>query len=140
MAIVPTAEQFEAFANGTREGEIVMVNLLKFPSAEGDGDRGADGDGGEPAANSAEYRRYTDKAMAMVKARGGHVVWMGKPEHVVIGDPSDEWDLVILVSYPSRAAFLDMVANPDYQQAHKHRERGLERSALIACQPLDVGR
>ena len=138
MAIVPTAEQFKAFATGTREGEIVMINLLKFPA--GDDADGDDGGGGERADRGAEYRRYTDKALAMVEARGGHVVWMGKPEHVVIGDPSDEWDLVVLVSYPNRAAFLDMVANPDYRQAHEHRERGLERSALIACEPLDLRR
>ncbi|HUO49090.1 MAG TPA: DUF1330 domain-containing protein [Acidimicrobiales bacterium] len=134
MAVLPTAEQFEAFANGARDGEIVMINLLKFPPADGGA---ADGAGDED--RGAEYRRYTDKALAMVRERGGHVVWMGKPEHVVIGEPSDEWDLVVLVSYPNRAAFLDMVANPDYRQAHKHRERGLERSALIACQPLDAG-
>ena len=30
MAITPTREQFTEFAHGTREGEVVMINLLHF--------------------------------------------------------------------------------------------------------------
>jgi hypothetical protein len=30
-------------------------------------------------------------------------------------------------------AFLDMTASPAYQEAHKHREAGLERQLLICC-------
>jgi hypothetical protein len=40
------------------------------------------------------------------------------------------------VSYPSRAAFIDMVTSPSYGEAHQHRERGLDRTVLLACQPL----
>jgi len=73
----------------------------------------------------------------MVEARGGRVVWTGRPEHVLIGDPAaDAWDLVALVSYPSRSAFIDMVTSPTYGEAHTHRERGLDRTVLLACEPV----
>ena len=73
----------------------------------------------------------------MVEARGGRVIWTGRPEHVLIGDPAaDDWDLVALVSYPSRAAFVDMVTSPNYEAAHTHRERGLDRTVLLACEPV----
>ena len=73
----------------------------------------------------------------MVEARGGKVIWTGRPEHVLIGDPAaDAWDLVALVSYPSRAAFVDMVTSPNYEEAHTDRERGLDRTVLLACEPL----
>ena len=73
----------------------------------------------------------------MVEARGGKVIWTGRPEHVLIGDSdADEWDLVALVSYPSRSAFIEMVTSPNYEQAHTHRERGLDRTVLLACEPL----
>ena len=73
----------------------------------------------------------------MVEARGGRVIWTGRPEHVLIGDPAgDDWDLVALVSYPSRAAFIDMVTSPKYEEAHTDRERGLDRTVLLACEPL----
>ena len=41
MAITPTREQFTEFAHGTREGEVVMINLLHFArpeEGEGSGD------------------------------------------------------------------------------------------------------
>jgi uncharacterized protein (DUF1330 family) len=73
----------------------------------------------------------------MVEARGGRVLWTGRPEHVLIGDShADDWDLVALVSYPSRSAFIDMVTSPSYEKAHTHRERGLDRTVLLACEPL----
>ncbi len=128
MAITPSREQFSAFAHGTREGEIVMINLLHFSPAETDRDSSAGRDA---------YREYSDEAVRMVEARGGRVLWMGRPEHVVIGDnENDCWDLVVLVSYPSRSAFVDMVTSPKYTEAHAHRERGLDRSVLLACEPL----
>jgi uncharacterized protein (DUF1330 family) len=73
----------------------------------------------------------------MVEDRGGRVIWTGRPEHVLIGNTdTDAWDLVALVSYPSRSAFIEMVTSPSYEQAHEHRERGLDRTVLLACEPL----
>ena len=83
------------------------------------------------------YRDYSDQVVKMVEARGGRVIWTGRPEHVLIGDPAaDDWDLVALVSYPSRTAFIDMVTSPTYEEAHTHRVRGLDRTVLLACEPV----
>jgi uncharacterized protein (DUF1330 family) len=145
VAITPTKEQFTEFAHGTRDGEVVMINLLHFARP----DSGTTGSGSERkdvgtadqgegrAAGAAAYRDYSDRVVAMVEARGGRVIWTGRPEHVLIGDPeADAWDLVALVSYPSRSAFIDMVTSPKYEEAHDHRERGLDRTVLLACEPL----
>jgi hypothetical protein len=32
-------------------------------------------------------------------------------------------------------SFLDMVGQPAYQDAHRHREAGLERTLVVACSP-----
>jgi uncharacterized protein (DUF1330 family) len=139
MAITPTKEQFIEFSHGTRDGEVVMLNLLHFARPEGRDD-GASESGGDSAARStgaAAYRDYSDQVVAMVEARGGRVIWTGRPEHVLIGDADDDaWDLVALVSYPSRSAFIDMVTSPKYEKAHTHRERGLDRTVLLACEPM----
>ncbi|HWE65062.1 MAG TPA: DUF1330 domain-containing protein [Acidimicrobiales bacterium] len=133
MAITPTKEQFNAFARHDRDGEVVMINLLHFSSEDGD----QSADGAEASSGSDAYRQYSDAAVEMVEARGGHVLWMGQPEHVLIGDTAaDGWDMAVLVSYPSRAAFVDMVTSPSYTDAHAHRERGLDRTVLLACRPL----
>ena len=42
---------------------------------------------------------------------------------------------MLLVEYPSRAAFVEMVSSPEYLAAHAHRERALERTIVIACTP-----
>jgi uncharacterized protein (DUF1330 family) len=142
MAITPTREQFTEFAHGTRDGEVVMINLLHFakPSDEEKAAKAkpaADADAGSSSSGAGAYREYSDQVVKMVESRGGKVIWTGRPENVLIGDSdADEWDLVALVSYPSRAAFIDMVTSPKYEEAHTHRERGLDRTVLLACEPL----
>lgn len=146
MAITPTREQFTEFAHGTREGEVVMINLLHFArpdDASPPGDAGNDAETGKSKAatttttGSGAYREYSDQVVKMVESRGGRVIWTGRPENVLIGDSeADDWDLVALVSYPSRAAFIDMVTSPKYEEAHTHRERGLDRTVLLACEPV----
>jgi uncharacterized protein (DUF1330 family) len=138
MAITPTREQFSEFAHGTRDGEVVMINLLHFARSDDDASKDAAAAKDNAAATGAHaYRDYSDQVVKMVEARGGKVIWTGRPEHVLIGDPAaDAWDLVALVSYPSRAAFVDMVTSTNYEEAHADRERGLDRSVLLACEPV----
>ena len=141
MAITPTREQFTEFAHGTREGEVVMINLLHFarpddaaPTPDAGAGAGTDT---ESSSGAGAYREYSDQVVKMVESRGGKVIWTGRPENVLIGDSiADDWDLVALVSYPSRAAFIDMVTSPKYEEAHTHRERGLDRTVLLACEPM----
>jgi uncharacterized protein (DUF1330 family) len=135
MAITPTREQFTEFAHGRSEGEVVMINLLHFakPDAKPDADASAT----KTTTGASAYRDYSDQVVKMVESRGGKVIWTGRPENVLIGDSeADDWDLVALVSYPSRAAFIDMVTSPKYEEAHTHRERGLDRTVLLACEPV----
>jgi uncharacterized protein (DUF1330 family) len=136
MAITPTREQFTEFAHGRSEGEVVMINLLHFARPD-DGTPPADAGATKTTTGASAYRDYSDQVVKMVESRGGKVIWTGRPENVLIGDSeADDWDLVALVSYPSRAAFIDMVTSPKYEEAHTHRERGLDRSVLLACEPV----
>lgn len=122
-AIKPNKAQFVELMGAPDEGPVTMLNLLKFKTqAEGSGGSGA-----------SEYAKYGDAAVQMVEARGGKVLWMGRADQILIGDASEGWDSVALVQYPSRKAFLEMVSTPEYEQAHEHRESGLERTVLIAC-------
>ena len=129
MAISPTESQIDQLVAdaGTSTGEVVMLNLLKFAATAGDGGGGSGED---------SYARYGAKVIAMVEERGGRMLWMGKPDQVVVGDEdADAWDAVALVMYPNRSAFIDMVSQPSYTDAHEHREGGLERTVLLAMTP-----
>ena len=123
MAIVPNRDQFLALAQAPDDGPVVMINLLKYRG-------GGSGDG------AAAYGRYADTAVKMVQERGGTLLWLGRVDQVLIGDEdADAWDAAALVQYPSRKAFIDMVSQPTYQNAHSPREEGLERTVLLACTP-----
>ena len=122
-AIRPNKAQFIELMEAPDEGPVVMLNLLKFKKQA----EGSEGSG------ASEYNKYSDAAVQMVEARGGKVLWMGRADQILIGDPTEDWDSVALVQYPSRKDFVEMVSSPDYEKAHEHRESGLERTLLIAC-------
>jgi len=126
MAITPNRDQFTALASAPDDGPVVMLNLLKFK------DRA---DGSQRETGAEAYRQYGDAAVAMIEERGGKVIWAGHADQILIGDPTEDWDQVLLVQYPSRAAFIDMVTQPEYEEAHTHRESGLERTVVVACTP-----
>jgi uncharacterized protein (DUF1330 family) len=117
--ITPNVDQFQALVAAQDEGPVVMLNLLKFKP------------GGEES-----YLRYGDAAKDMIEQRGGRLVWSGRAEQVLIGDPAADWDVVALVEYPSRSAFIEMVSSPEYLQAHADRETALERTVVLACSPV----
>jgi uncharacterized protein (DUF1330 family) len=95
-------------------GPVVMVNLLLLR------DRQA-------------YKRYSELTMPLIKARGGTVLWAGDGEAVAFGDPhGDRWDYTVLVRYPSRAAFLEMMDSPAYAAANVFREQAVERHVIMA--------
>jgi uncharacterized protein (DUF1330 family) len=130
-AIVPNREQFAALASAPDDGPVVMINLLKFKAQAADGS----------STGAQSYGRYTDAVVSMVEAQGGRLVWIGKVDQVLIGDvDADGWDSAALVEYPSRKAFIDMVTSKDYNEAHAHREGGLERTVLLACTARELGR
>ena len=109
------------------DGPVTMVNLVRLRA------RSADGDG----TGWDAYLRYSAETMPMIKARGGTVLWAGKSEAVALGVPDqDNWDFVVLVRYPSRAAFVDMMTSEDYENiANPHRINA--RSNMSLSQPLN---
>ena len=103
---------------------VTMLNLVKLR------ERAADGNG----TGWDAYLRYSAATMPMIKARGGTVLWAGRAEAVALGDTAQgDWDYVVLVRYPSRAAFLDMMRSDEYTtQANPHRVNGAESHVIIA--------
>jgi uncharacterized protein (DUF1330 family) len=124
-AIRPNKDQFLELMSAPDEGPVVMLNLLKFKEKSDDGS----------STGAASYGKYGDAVVQMVEARGGKVLWLGKADQILIGDPAQDWDSVALVQYPSRKAFIEMSTSKEYESAHEHREAGLERTVLIACTP-----
>jgi uncharacterized protein (DUF1330 family) len=123
--VSPTGKQIKELMNSTDEKPVVMVNLLKFKKITESGEQGREA-----------YERYGRNTMPILKEIGARVLWLGAVKEVFIGGEYDYWDEVLIVEYPSRKAFLQMISRPDYLQIHKDREIALENSALLATTPI----
>lgn len=130
-SLIPSPEQLQALAENEHDGAIVMVNLLTYrETAAYEEDRA---EAKEKLSGRAAYQRYGATALRCVLEAGGSIAWGGQQLMVAVGDKNDEWDEVVCVRYPSRAAFLAMIDRPDYRAALYHRDAGLERTALLCC-------
>ena len=79
------------------------------------------------------YIRYTHEVTPHLLRVGGTVRYAGGSPTVVVGEREKPWwDAIIVVEYPSPAAFLDMVSNEEYLKVHEDRAAGLDRGDLIA--------
>ncbi len=106
------------------DGPVVMVNLVRFR------ERSRDGNGSGWDA----YARYSKADMPLLKGVGGTVLWAGHVEGAAFGDLGDgRWDWVVVVWYPSRAAFLSMVTSPEYALANVDRENAVEDHVILAA-------
>ncbi len=122
-AIEPTPEQVKRLAAGSGDGPIVMVNLLRFRDAAGPPDEGVSG--------AEAYGRYAAAIPPFLERAGGRLLSAVACQEGVIGPDDAEWDVVALVEYPSREAFLGMVSDPQYLEIHQHRVAALADSRLI---------
>jgi len=115
-SIESTNEQMSAFLELDIEGPIHMLNLLKFKA-----------DGGRKS-----YAKYSDITYPLIQERGGKVVYRAKGKAAVIGN--ETWDLIIVVEYPSRDAFFDMVQSDAYKAGEHLRAEAIEDSRLVCMQ------
>jgi uncharacterized protein (DUF1330 family) len=109
-------EGFADLAGRLGEGPVTMLNLLAF-KAEGGRER---------------YVEYGAAVLPLLEGVGGRVVFQGQAAPALFGE--EAWDLVLLVEYPTRQAFLDMVQSQDYQAIAHLRTEALAKGEL---HPLD---
>jgi uncharacterized protein (DUF1330 family) len=126
----PTADQIRRLANSTDSGPIVMLNLLRFKD-RADGIDAADGISGRDA-----YERYGEAVAPHLAGVAGRVLFLADCGDTVIGPADERWDMLVLVRYPSRQAFLEMIADPEYQAVHAHRAAAMQDSRLVCCDDL----
>jgi uncharacterized protein (DUF1330 family) len=138
-SINPSRERFKALYSLPLDRPVHMLNLLRFrPVAAyqpGDPEHGA-----APVPGAEAYRRYSDEAGPIFAAVGGTQLWIGMPELTLIGPDDEAWDLAFIAVYPTGQAFIDMVKNPDYNRATRHRTAAVTDSRLVRCALAAPGR
>jgi uncharacterized protein (DUF1330 family) len=114
-------EGFARFAERAAEdAPVVMLNLLAFQS-EGGRER---------------YEEYGEAVAPLLEKAGGRIVFIGDPASALLGEGS--WDLVVLVEYPTRQAFLEMVGSPEYLAIGHLRTEALTRGELHPMDPAST--
>jgi uncharacterized protein (DUF1330 family) len=117
---LPNEEAFAAFSERAGEGPVFMLNLLEF----------------RPDGGAERYAEYGEAVAPLLARAGGRAVFAGRPAESLIGEGT--WDLMLLVSYPSRQAFLDMISSSEYQAIEHLRTEALRRSELRAMDAIDT--
>ena len=128
--VMPTTESFMDFMqNYPSETPLVMLNILKFRDrAEGD----------EMSGEEA-YNRYGRNVYPLMVKYGGNVIWAGKVNYTLIGDQEDQPDRILVVSWPSKEAFVAFSTSEEYKPIGKDREIALVYGGLLATETLNFG-
>lgn len=120
MPVDPTGRDLKRYLAEDPGGPVVMLNLLQLAPGGRD-----------------SYEQYTHDILPFLEKVGGEVVYVGDLSTEVVERPADEpdWDILLLVRYPSRQAFTSMVADPDYQAITHLRTQALSEAVLQASTP-----
>jgi uncharacterized protein (DUF1330 family) len=94
---------------------------------------------GRKASGLEAYRAYARESGPVFSRLGGRQVWIGRPELTLIGPESERWDIAFIAQYPSGQAFIDMIRDPVYREAVKHRQAAVADSRLIRLAPATPG-
>jgi uncharacterized protein (DUF1330 family) len=116
----PNEEAMSAFSERAADGPVFMLNLLEF----------------QPDGGAERYGEYGEAVAPLFARAGGKPIFAGRPAESLIGEGT--WDLMVLVSYPTRQAFLEMVSSPEYQAIEHLRTEALVRSELRAMDAVDT--
>jgi uncharacterized protein (DUF1330 family) len=107
---------FDQLRERADEGPVQMLNLLDF----------------KPDGGAERYAEYSAAVTPLLEKVGGRILYAGAGSGALIG-PS-KWDLVAVVEYPTRRAFIEMTSSPEYLEIAHLRTESLERAEL---HPLD---
>ena len=115
-------------SSADEDGPVWMVNLMAYR------DRAdyADGRDSSLTGRQADDEYTPFESLGKVGAR---IVFVGDVEDQLLGD-TPKWDRVAVVKYPTRRAFIEMTASPDYARSHAHKDAGMAQTFVIGCTPF----
>jgi len=110
---------FAKFLAEEDDNPVVMLNLLRFV----------------PDGGRERHLEYLRIAQPILSRFGARILFRGDGLDVLTSGTVDGWDAVLLVQYPRRTAFKEMVEDPEYQEAFQVGKSAL---ADIVLQPLKI--
>ncbi len=116
MAVDPRGADLKRYLAEDPGGPVVMLNLLRF----------------KPDGGRERYAQYVEHFRRTAQPYGAEVVYVGDGSTAVVAEPGQAWDAVLLVRYPSRSSFTDMIRDAEYQKGTHLRTEALEEAVLQA--------
>ncbi len=102
-------------------GLVVMLNLLRV----------------RPDGGRESYPRYAEALAGGINARYGlQVEYLGDAGRALVAEDGQAWDMV--VRYPNRRAFADMIRDPGYRAVSHLRSEALVESVLQPTMPIAI--
>lgn len=107
----------DAFLTEDDDSAVVMLNLVRFA----------------PDGGREKYLEYLKLAEPILARFGAKILFGGDALPMLTTGQAQGWDAAVLVEYPRRSAFKNMIDDPQYHVAFKV---GVAAIADIVLQPL----
>ena len=128
----PSESQLAMLMSLPAEAPVAALNLFQF-NANAQYQPG-DPEFDTPAANvtgQEAYARYSATAGKFITDSGGRVVFSTPVDQVMIGPTDPQWDLAAIMYFPTRKAFMEMLSDPKFQEASRHRKAAFANHCML---------
>jgi hypothetical protein len=130
----PTQDSGRSFVMRGIQGEVVMLNLLRFRETA-DYSASPDLEPDAPISGSAAYAIYIEHTLPHLRESGGDLEFLGDGGGYLIGPADERWDVAMLVRHRSVESFMSFASNEAYLGGMGHRLAAISDSRLLPLVP-----
>ena len=130
--LIPTEEQIAKLRSLPGDEPIGALNLFNFN--ERAQYQSEDPEYGTPEADITgmeAFGLYGEIAGKFITELGGRVVFSTPVDQVMIGPSELSWDMAAIMYFPTRTGFMEMLSNPEFQAASRHRKAALANHTML---------
>ncbi|QDU35549.1 hypothetical protein KS4_36320 [Poriferisphaera corsica] len=131
---MPTQDSGAALFKRGIEGELVMLNMLRFREVA-DYSQTPKLDPGKEIPGREAFELYIEQARPLVEACGGEILFIGEGGSFFIGPEDEHWELIMLIKQRSLTDFMSFATNEAYQTVLGHRIAAVADSRLLPMEP-----
>lgn len=128
--LMPTQEAGRKFIMRQIQGNVVMLNLLRFREIADYSDN-PELMPAAPISGKQAYQLYIEHTLPFLTNSGGEILFMGECGDFLIGPANESWDAVLLIKQSSVNSFLAFESDIDYMKGIGHRIAALADSRLL---------
>jgi len=122
--LVPTQESGRNLMMRQIDGEVVMLNMLKF-KAVADYSLSPELAPESEITGAQAFQKYIEHTLPFLHESGGELVFMGEGGSFLIGPLAEIWDMVLLVRQKSVQSFVEFASHEAYLKVLGHRTAAL---------------